>query len=159
MFGSLTAMSPAWLAVSFSAASGSSLRGRVPPPKPPRADMAVRAVHPLDHAGLDVLLIDHRRIVLADQLVLVQLLDGVQVGQRGVDSLLRCSVDLACGRRHYAAGPSARNELPTTMTMVRSGFNVPGAGERARAGRAVEKAAGNQRRVSACAGGSIVVAT
>jgi len=38
--------------------------------------------------GLAVLLIDHRRVVLADQLVLVQLLDSVQVGQRGPDSLI-----------------------------------------------------------------------
>ena len=49
----------------------------------------MRAVHPLDRAGLAVLLTDHRRVALADQLVLVQLLDGVQVGQRGVDSLVR----------------------------------------------------------------------
>jgi len=39
----------------------------------------MRAVYPLDHAGLAVLLIDHRRVGLADQLVLVQLFDGVQV--------------------------------------------------------------------------------
>jgi hypothetical protein len=31
------------------------------------------------------------------------LLDGVQVGQRGVYSLLRCSVDLTCGPRHYTS--------------------------------------------------------
>jgi hypothetical protein len=39
--------------------------------------------------GLAVLLIDHGRVVLADHLVLVQLLDGVQVRQRGFDSLVR----------------------------------------------------------------------
>ena len=56
-------------------------------------DTDVRAVHPLDHVGLAVFLIDHGRVVLADQLVLVQLLDGVQVGQRGLGRLIRCGVD------------------------------------------------------------------
>jgi hypothetical protein len=60
-----------------------------PAPEPLRDDADLRAVHPLDHVGLAVLLIDHRRVVLADQLILVQLLDGVQIGQRGVDSLVR----------------------------------------------------------------------
>jgi hypothetical protein len=43
--------------------------------------------------GFAVLLIDHRRVVLADQLVLVRLLDGIQRGQRGVESLLRGGVE------------------------------------------------------------------
>jgi hypothetical protein len=37
----------------------------------------VRPVHPLDHVGLAVLLIDHGRVVLADHLILMQLLDSV----------------------------------------------------------------------------------
>jgi hypothetical protein len=37
----------------------------------------VRAVHPLDHVGLAIFLADHGRVVLADHLVLVRLLDGV----------------------------------------------------------------------------------
>ena len=53
----------------------------------------MRPVHPLDDVGLAVLLIDHGRVVVADQLVLVQLLDGVQVRQRGFDSLVRCGID------------------------------------------------------------------
>ena len=53
----------------------------------------MRAVHPLDDVGLTVLLVDHGRIVLADDLVFVQLLDGVQVGQCGLDSLVRCGLD------------------------------------------------------------------
>jgi hypothetical protein len=60
-----------------------------PAPEPLRDDTDVRPVHPLDHVGLAVLLIDHGRVVLADHLVLVQLLDGVQVRQRGFDSLVR----------------------------------------------------------------------
>jgi hypothetical protein len=36
----------------------------------------VRAAHPLDHAGVAVRLADHGRVALADQLVLVQLLDS-----------------------------------------------------------------------------------
>src|SRR5580700_142995 len=75
-------MSPAWLAVSCSAASRSSLQGRVPPPEALRDDPDARAVHPLDHVGAAVLLVDHGRVVLADQLVLVQLLDSVQLRQR-----------------------------------------------------------------------------
>jgi hypothetical protein len=73
MVGSPTTMSPAWLAVSYSAASWSSLRGRVPPPNHSGDDTDVRAVHPLDHVGLTVLLVDHGRVVLADHLVLVRL--------------------------------------------------------------------------------------
>jgi hypothetical protein len=49
--------------------------------------------HPLDHVGLTVLLVDHGRVVLADHLVLVQLLDVVQVCQRGFHGLVRCGVD------------------------------------------------------------------
>ena len=69
------------------------LAGQGPAPEPLGDDRDVRAVHPLDHAGFAVLLIDYRRVVLADPLVLVQLLDGVPVGQRGGDSLVRCGVD------------------------------------------------------------------
>ena len=69
------------------------LAGQGPAPEPLGDDADVRPVHPLDHVGLAVLLIDHRRVVLADQLVPVQLLDGVQVGQRGLDIRVRCGVD------------------------------------------------------------------
>jgi hypothetical protein len=36
----------------------------------------VRESHPLDHVGVAVRLVDHGRVVLADQLVLVELLDS-----------------------------------------------------------------------------------
>jgi hypothetical protein len=39
---------------------------------------------------MPVLLIDHGRVVLADHLLHVRQLDGVQVRQRSVDSLVRC---------------------------------------------------------------------
>jgi len=69
------------------------LAGQGPAPEPLRDNTHVRAVQPLEHVGLAVLLIDHGRVVLADHLVLVQLLDSVQVRQRGFHSLVRCGVD------------------------------------------------------------------
>jgi WD40 repeat protein len=42
------------------------LQGRVPPPEALRDDPDARAVHPLDHVGAAVLLVDHGRVVLAD---------------------------------------------------------------------------------------------
>jgi hypothetical protein len=50
------------------------LAGQGPAPAPLGDDTDMRAVHPLDHVRLAILLIDHRRVVLADQLALVQLL-------------------------------------------------------------------------------------
>src|SRR4029077_3699257 len=61
------------------------LAGQSPAAEPLRDDTDVWAIHPLDDVGLTVLLVDHCRVVLADQLVLVQLLDGVQVRKRGID--------------------------------------------------------------------------
>ena len=58
--------------------------GKGPAPEPLGDDTDVRPVHPLDHVGLAVLLIDHGRVVLADHLILMQLLGSVQVRQRGI---------------------------------------------------------------------------
>ena len=56
------------------------LAGQSPAPEPLRNDTDVRAVQPLHHARLALALVDHRRVVLADQLVFVQLLYRVQAG-------------------------------------------------------------------------------
>ena len=86
-------------------------------------------VHPVDHVGLAVLLLDHRRVVLADHSVAVQLLDGVQVGQRGLGSLVLCGVDdqgfFSAIRTPFCGGHGQpADELPATVTMVRFGVNV-----------------------------------
>src|SRR6516162_6160670 len=52
-----------------------------------------RPVQPPDHVGLAVPQIDHGRVDRADQLVVVQLLDGGQVIQRGIFARIRCGVD------------------------------------------------------------------
>jgi hypothetical protein len=58
-------------------------------------DADPRAIHALDNVGFAVLLIDNRGVVGADHFVLVQLLDGVQSGQRGRDILIRGG-DITC---------------------------------------------------------------
>jgi hypothetical protein len=54
----------------------------VPEPETSGDDVNPRAVHPLDDVRLAVLFVDHGGVVRADDLVLVQLLDGVQVRER-----------------------------------------------------------------------------
>src|SRR5271165_6381875 len=64
-----------------------------PAAEPFRDDTDARAIQPFGHVGFAVLLVDHRRVDLADHLVLVQLLDGIQVCLRGREALVTCGVD------------------------------------------------------------------
>ena len=79
MVGSPTAMSPAWVSSEFLSRIMELLAWQSPAPEPLRDDTHARAIHPLDNVGFAVLLIDDGSVVLADQLILVQLLDGIQV--------------------------------------------------------------------------------
>ncbi len=68
------------------------------PPQGPAAeplgdDADVRVVHPLDNVRLAVLLVHHGRVVLTDQLVLMQVLDSVQHCRRSRDSRVRSGAD------------------------------------------------------------------
>ena len=69
------------------------LAGQDPAAEPLGDDADVRAVHPLHNVRLAVLLVDHGRVVFADHLVLVRVLDGVQHCPRSRDSRVRRGVD------------------------------------------------------------------
>jgi len=64
-----------------------------PAAEPLGDDTDARAIHPLDHVGFAVLLVDDGRIERADRLVLVQGLDGVQVCLCGRDAAVGGGVD------------------------------------------------------------------
>jgi hypothetical protein len=56
----------------------------VPPPSISGINVDARAVRALDDAGLAILLVDDGGVVLADQVVAVQLVECAEIGQRVV---------------------------------------------------------------------------